>query len=132
MTETRQQGVMLILRKDDLFLLGKRSEHKQAAPGFWCPISGKIENGETQEQAVRREALEEVDLMVEPIQKVHTMLTRNKKVLLHWWTVKILSGDEKLNNDEHTELRWVTLDEMKNLEPGFPEHIEVFASLTKS
>ena len=52
------QVVAAVLIKDNKFLLGKRAMYKKSAPGFWCPVSGKIELNETEQQAVVREVFE--------------------------------------------------------------------------
>ncbi|HEY3251006.1 MAG TPA: NUDIX domain-containing protein, partial [Ignavibacteria bacterium] len=64
----------------------KRADNVVAG-GFWCPVSGRIENGETQQNAVIREALEEVGLNVKPIKKVWECEAEHGGYLLHWWTV---------------------------------------------
>lgn len=125
----QHQAVMVIIEKDGRYLLGKRSSWKRAAPGYWCPVSGKIEAGESEEDAVAREAFEEVGLTVEAFRKIGEMDTRDQSARLHWWLVKVLEGEAYLKNDEHTELGWFTLDEMSKLEPVFHEDIELFRSL---
>ncbi|MCZ6470896.1 MAG: NUDIX hydrolase, partial [Gammaproteobacteria bacterium] len=62
--DSRKQAVVAIIRKSDKFLLVKRSDYVESAKGYWCPVSGRIENGETQEVALRREVMEEVGLDV--------------------------------------------------------------------
>lgn len=119
-------GVMVIIEQAGKYLLGKRSREKDIAPNYWAPISGKLEAGETQEMAVSREVLEEVGLIVNPIRKIETMYSRDEKCILHWWYAKIISGSAWLSNDEHTELAWVSVEEMTRLNPIFPEDIEVF------
>lgn len=86
------QAVTIIIEKDGRYLLGKRSPWKTTAPGYWCPVSGKIEAGESEEEAVCREAFEEVGLKVEALQKLCEMDTRDGSGRLHWWTVRIVKG----------------------------------------
>lgn len=124
------QAVTIIIKKNDRFLLGKRSPWKLAAPLYWCPISGKIEPGESEREAVKREAFEEVGLVVEPVKKLMAMDTRDGSGILHWWLVEILQGEAFLKNDEHTQLGWFTLEEIKALEPTFHEDIALLESLT--
>ena len=61
MSPDTKNAIMAIIRKDDRFLLIKRGETIPAA-GYWCPVSGKIEVGETQAEAVAREVKEEIGL----------------------------------------------------------------------
>jgi 8-oxo-dGTP diphosphatase len=117
---------MAVIEREGKFLFGRRAAWKKTAPGYWCPISGKIEAGETEEEAVAREVFEEVGLVVEATKKLDSFITRDKSAHLHWWRVKILSGEATLKSDENSELRWVTLGELEKLEPAFEEDVEVF------
>lgn len=120
---------MIIIKKDGRFLLGKRSLHKTAAPGYWCPISGKIEAGESEVEAVCREAWEEVGLRVRALSKIAEIDTRDGSGRLHWWPVEILEGEAYLKNDEHSELGWFTTEELLNLSPSFHEDLAILRSL---
>jgi 8-oxo-dGTP pyrophosphatase MutT (NUDIX family) len=120
------QVVGAIIRDGSKFLLGKRSSSKNSCPGIWSPICGRIELNESQSSAVERECLEEVGLVVRARQKVAEIELGNGASKLHWWLVESLSGTACLMNDEHSELRWFTIDEMK-AEPGFPkEYIQIY------
>jgi 8-oxo-dGTP pyrophosphatase MutT (NUDIX family) len=126
------QAVTVIIEKEGRYLLGKRSSWKTSAPGYWCPISGKIEEGETEVEAVCRETFEEVGLKVKPTQKLCEMDTRDGSCRLHWWFVEILEGEAFLKNDEHSELGWFTTEDMALLDPTFHEDLDLFRSLTQS
>lgn len=125
------QVVAAVIRKEDKFLLGKRALSKKSAPGYWCPVSGKIENGETEEDAVVREVFEEVGLGVKPNRKLSTFNTRDNSALIHWWLVDIVRGEPTLKNDEHTELGWFSISEMEILENTFSEDIELYKTISK-
>ena len=120
-----KQAVMIVLKRNDKFLLGKRSSWKPKAPGFWCPISGHIENDETEEAAVTREAREELGVEVKAIQKIAMIPTHDNSVLLHWWIAELIDGEPSLNNDENSEIRWFSKSELKSLNPVFQEDIEI-------
>src|SRR5215203_4867212 len=98
------QVVAAVITKENKFLLGKRALFKKVAPGYWCPVSGKVEAGESEEEAVRREVFEEVGLDVRAKRKLTTVDTRDKSAVIHWWLAEVLSGEPILKNDEHTEL----------------------------
>lgn len=123
------QAVTIVIEQNGKFLLGKRSLWKKAAPGYWCPVSGKIEASESEADAVKREAREEVGLTVEVVRKLGEMDTRDKSARLHWYLVKILSGVACLKNDEHSEIGWFTYEEMCQLDPVFHEDLATFRSL---
>lgn len=118
--------VAAIIERSGRFLFGKRSPHKRSAPGYWCPISGRVEPGESQADAVVREVREETGLRVVAVEKVGECDTHDGSALIHWWRVR-LEGEApaRLANDEHTELAWVTLEEMRRLEPVFLEDVAI-------
>ena len=128
----KTQIIAAILKKDGKYLVGKRSSWKKIAPGYWCPVFGGIETGETEEAAVIREVFEELCVRVEPIKKIRAMDTNDHTGTIHWWYVKILSGEPTLANNEHSELRWVTIEELAQLTPTFAEDVEVFRIVDRS
>jgi 8-oxo-dGTP diphosphatase len=126
----RRDGVVMVLQRGDRFLIGQRAAHKPA-PGYWTQVSGKREPGETLQQTVVREAMEELGCRVEPVAKLQELPSANGKFLLHYWTIKLLEGEPSICNDENTELRWLTVEELAQLQPVFQEDIELLTRLTK-
>ena len=124
--QPKRHVVSAVLERDGRFLLGKRSPHKPAG-GYWCPITGGVEAGEAQADAMVREVREETGLAVRAVAKVAECDTHDGRCVMHWWRVSSLDdAPARLANDEHTELAWVTLDEMKRLSPVFPEDVAIF------
>ena len=118
--------VAAIIERNGRYLFGKRSQHKRSAPGYWCPISGRIEAGESQAQAVVREVSEETGLSVRALGKVAECETHDGSALIHWWRVEPLDdAAARLANDEHTELAWASIEEMKALQPVFLEDVAI-------
>jgi 8-oxo-dGTP diphosphatase len=126
----KTQVVAAVIERGGKFLVGKRSPHKVSAPGFWCAITGRVEPGETLGAAVVREVMEETGLCVEPSDELCAVATRDGSAVIHWWRV-VLRGDApaQLRGDEHSELRWVTVSEMWQLQPVFPEDVAIFAGV---
>lgn len=129
---SKVQGVAVVIERDGKFLLGKRSAHKRAAPHYWCPITGRIEPGETEPQAVIREVSEEIGIEVRPLRKLCNFDTNDKSAELHWWLAEIVTGIPHLANDEHSELAWVSPQEMNQLSPIFREDVEVFERFVRN
>lgn len=126
MPSTKVDVVAAIIEREGRFLFGKRSQQRPKAPGYWCPISGRVEAGESQSDAVVREVREETGLAVEAVEKVDECPTHDGSALIHWWRVRLLSeAPARLANDEHSELAWVTLDQMRRLEPVFLEDVAI-------
>jgi 8-oxo-dGTP diphosphatase len=126
----RAEGVMLVIKRGGKFLLGRRAEWKAKAPSYWCPISGLIEHSESQEDAVVREAAEEIGSVVRPVRRVASTRTHDGAVTLHWWVVELVSGEPRLNNNENSELGWFGPDELRQLKPAFSEDIELMLGLS--
>ena len=130
-TPVRRDAVLVVIREADRFLIVQRGLQESFA-GYWGPLSGKLEVGETQAQAVKREAREEVGLDVNPISKFGEFLTPNGLYLLHWWRAEIIEDQQDIQksktavvqNHELAALTWVTFEEYLKLNPRFEEHAD--------
>ena len=128
---TKQLVVAAVIERNGRFLVGKRSLSKRNAPGFWHAICGRVELAESEREAVEREVLEETGLLVRAVEQVWQADTRDGIAHINWWRVRTLDErPERLLQDEHTELRWVTVREMRDLKPVFQEDLELFARLS--
>jgi len=56
----RNVSIIILYDKDKKILLQHRAEDAKRLPGYWAFFGGGIEEGETPEQAVKREAFEEL------------------------------------------------------------------------
>ncbi|MER6716964.1 NUDIX domain-containing protein [Streptomyces sp. NPDC006386] len=115
--EQREAIVAVLLRGERVLAI--RRGPAVARPGYWQPLSGKVEPGETQEQAVVREVREEVGLTVVPLAKVWESETDDQRFRLHWWTARADTGEVVPDLAEVAEARWVTPEEFLALDPVF-------------
>jgi 8-oxo-dGTP pyrophosphatase MutT (NUDIX family) len=121
----QRQAIVAVLRRGDRVLAIRRGP-RVARPGYWQPLSGKLEPGETQEQAVVREVREEVGLTVVPLAKVWESETDDRLFRLHWWTARADTGVVVPDPGEVAETRWVTPEEFLTLDPVFDGDREFF------
>ncbi|WP_030243773.1 MULTISPECIES: NUDIX domain-containing protein [unclassified Streptomyces] len=121
----QREAIVAVLRRGDRVLAIRRGP-AVARPGYWQPISGKIEPGETQEQAVAREVREEVGLTVVPLAKAWESETDDHRFRLHWWTARADTGEVLPDPGEVAETRWVTPEEFLALDPVFDGDREFF------
>ena len=105
-----------IIRDGDRYLVGQRAANK-AQGGFWEFIGGKIEPGETPEQALARECREELALEIENEHiidsVVHEYPEKTIRLTLILCSPKSGSVPKAL---EHQQIRWVTRSEMDALD----------------
>ncbi len=126
---TKKNAVVAIIQKEDKFLFIKRSNYIDTAAGYWCPVSGRLEENETQIEALEREVMEEVGLRVKALEKICEIPSHNNQFTLHFWATEIISGEASIISNEATDFKWVTLEQMKQLHPVFEEDIRVFEKL---
>jgi 8-oxo-dGTP pyrophosphatase MutT (NUDIX family) len=129
MVDSRRDGVVIVLQRGERFLIGQRAAHKPA-PGYWTQVSGKREPGETLEQTVVREAMEELGCLVRPVHKLQELPSANGKFLLHYWATEIVQGEPAICDDEIEELRWLTVAELAELAPVFQEDLDLLERLS--
>jgi len=86
-------------------LLLHRSKEVRAEPHTWASTGGGIEDGESLEQTAKRESKEEIgSLQGKKIAEFH-----DKFVM---YIYKVAKPFKVKLNDEHTEAKWVPLDEV--------------------
>lgn len=95
-------------------------------PGYWTPPSGRVEPGESQPEALVREAREELGVAVTPVAKVWECDTDDGAYRLHWWLAEVADGELAPDPDEVAEVRWVRPDDFRRLEPTFEGDHEFF------
>lgn len=120
-----------ILLKDGALLLGRRSAHR-SYPDCWDLIGGRVEPGETIEQALVREVEEEIG--VTPLHFAMLTPLHAEGIELHIYRVDAWTGGSPaLRGDEHVELRWFSIDEAGALAHlASSEYIRVFQELRAS
>jgi 8-oxo-dGTP diphosphatase len=103
-----------LLRRGDKVLVGQRPVGNTLA-GHWEFPGGKIEKGESPEEALIRELQEELGIEAEvgKLKLASTHSYGDTGIVIMFYEVLFWKGEPK--NVHHMELRWVKPDELKAL-----------------
>jgi len=104
-----------IIYKNDKFLIAQRNL-KKSQGGFWEFPGGKVEIGETYEEALRREIKEEFDADIEVKEYVGENIHHypEKDIKLIFYKAELISKQIKLL--EHEDFKWITKQDKDNFE----------------
>jgi len=123
-----KRGVVAILSRGRQVLLIQRGADVPFA-GYWAPLSGKLEPGESIEAALVREVEEEVGFVVEPIGPLWQSVSQDGQFQLDWWSAEIVGGALRPNEREVAGFRWIEPDRFDTLEPTFESDQHFFANV---
>jgi len=109
-----------LVRQSGEVLMGLRAPWKAAWPLHWDTIGGRVEDGESLDQALIREIQEEAGVRPTTFRLLAMIRERRPNIhgdmLHHLYAVTGWEGGEPSNtSDEHTELKWFSVGEMRAL-----------------
>ncbi len=111
-------SIACIAFKDDKVLIAHRNPTGQMG-GRWEFPGGKVEDGETEKEALVREFSEEFGETVSVGKQIAEafFIHNDEKVTLHAWTIEVSNDGIKKPYilTEHTEYKWVSLKEIEGL-----------------
>ncbi|MGP8299350.1 (deoxy)nucleoside triphosphate pyrophosphohydrolase [Streptomyces inhibens] len=87
-------------------LLAARRSAPPALAGRWELPGGKVEDGETPEQALERELCEELGVEARALERIPGEWVLRPGYVLQVWTARLVSGVPRPLQD-HDELRWL-------------------------
>ena len=104
--------VAALIMKDGKILIAKRSTGNKDVIGKWEFPGGKVEENETEEQAIEREIKEEFDILVRAEKFITNVISKDKKseIDLKLYLCKYIDGKIKLN--DHSDYKWVDKDDI--------------------
>lgn len=120
------QVVAAIIRAEDKILATQRGYGDFT--GGWEFPGGKIETGESNEQALIREIKEELEVEIEVGDFVHSIEYDypDFHLTMHCYFAKVVKGDIVLT--EHQSAKWLTRDTLMSVE-WLPADIELIEQL---
>jgi NAD+ diphosphatase len=102
--------IMLVLRGDDEVLLGRQARWP---PGRYSALAGFVEPGESLEEAVAREVLEESGVTVGPPRYASSQPWPFPSSLMLGFTAPWESGEPAVGDEELEDVRWFTRAEIE-------------------
>lgn len=121
-------AVGVLIRKDGAFLLTSRPEGKAYA-GYWEFPGGKLEAGETVEQALRRELLEEIGITIGAAIPWKVELVDYPHALVRLYFCKVFDWTGDLQMREAQSCSWQQLPvQVQPVLPGTVPVLDWFAA----
>ena len=109
--------VAAVIQKDGKFFLAQRAETMHLG-GQWEFPGGKLEEGETHEEALKREIMEElcIEIKVGELmgEAVHEYPERSRIVHLYFYAAEHTGGVITLV--EHQQMKWLAKNELQTVE----------------
>lgn len=103
----RKNVVALILEKDNKFLIEKRKENISVDAGKFVFPGGHVDGNESLEEAIRREAMEELGIKLIHLELIYTTEFNGpeEKQKLYWFWCNNYAGE--IQNNEAEQLLWI-------------------------
>ncbi len=107
--------VAALVWDNDSFMICQRPKHKKRGL-LWEFVGGKVEAGESKEQALIRECREELDVEIKVNEVFMDVVHDYPDMLVHLtlFNAEISKGTPKLL--EHNDIKWITPAEIQNFE----------------
>lgn len=109
----KENALAIIVNRDNQFLLLRRSNDPDIwQPNKWALVGGGVEDGETPEEAVKREIKEETGLDINNFKQKFT-IQRNPDSIEHIFIAKYDGDPFEINlNFEHSTYGWYSPEEL--------------------
>jgi mutator protein MutT len=81
----------------------------------YYPPGGGVNEGETEQEAIKREFLEELNLQVVPVKLIVKLPADIPNVMLSFWQCEILEEKIKINKDEIKDAKWFSVEQIASM-----------------
>jgi len=102
----------IIKNADNKILIAQRNIHKSQG-GLWEFPGGKIEQGETKEEAIVREIKEELKIDIIPIRYVDEKVFKYPDKTINLIAIECRYNGGTIIKTEHEEVKWIKPEEMR-------------------
>jgi 8-oxo-dGTP diphosphatase len=114
-------SLTVIFNREGKILILKRSNNTNWCPNCWAIVGGKIEKKENPSNALVREVWEETGIKLNKFK--FKKLIKNKDIIEYLY-LSMVDNDFVELNDEHTEYKWATIEDIKKLDNKVPDLLE--------
>ena len=105
--------VAALIWADDKFMICQRPAHK-ARGLLWEFVGGKVELGETKEQALTRECVEELGITLDVGDVFMDVTHEYPDITVHLTLFNAAIADGEPQKIEHNDIQWITPSEIPN------------------
>ena len=103
--------VAALIWRENRFLACQRPASKARAL-LWEFVGGKVEPGESREEALIRECREELGVTVKPIDIFMDVIHEYPDITVHLILYNAIITDGNIQLIEHNDARWITVEEI--------------------
>ena len=124
--------VAALIWDNDKFMICQRPEHK-ARGLLWEFVGGKVEQGETKEQALIRECKEELNLLLSVGDVFMDVIHEYPDITVHLTLFNATISEGEPKRIEHNDVRWITPSDIPNYEfcPADEEILQKIEGMSK-
>jgi 8-oxo-dGTP diphosphatase len=105
--------VAALIWDKDKFMICQRPAHKARAL-LWEFVGGKVEPGETKEQALIRECREELDITLSVGNEFMDVVHEYPDITVHLTLFNATIADGAPQKLEHNDIKWISISEINN------------------
>jgi len=106
-------SAIIIRKEDNKVFITRRKENKEFSPGLWETVGGRIEKGETVEEALKREVKEELNVDIKNFDHFGDYGYKDYNKLFKTFIVE-LEKEPIPNKSDFEEWGWYLKEEIEN------------------